>query len=78
MSKLRIGVFGAGRGMDLAKNFMLLGCDVVALCDFHEKRLEAARGQGGALTCYDDFDAFVEYDMDAVIAAALDMCDREL
>ena len=41
MKKIRIGVFGAGRGMDIAQNFMLLNAEIVALCDelieAHEK-----------------------------------------
>ena len=40
MNKLKIGAFGAGRGMDLATNFMLLGCDIVALCDARKEMLE--------------------------------------
>ena len=35
MKRLKIGVFGAGRGAYLAHNFIALDCDVVALCDFH-------------------------------------------
>ena len=42
MSNLKVGVFGAGRGMFLATDFMLNGCDVVAVCDNHPDRLDAA------------------------------------
>lgn len=42
MEKIRVGVFGAGRGMTLAENFMLLNCEIVALCDNHKGRREAA------------------------------------
>jgi predicted dehydrogenase len=70
MSKIRIGVFGAGRGMDIARNFMLLGCDIVALCDFHTERREAAAKQlGDTVAVYDNFDEFIEHKMDAVIVA---------
>ena len=31
MKKIKIGIFGVGRGMDLAKDFLLLGADVVAI-----------------------------------------------
>ncbi len=31
MEKIRVGVFGVGRGMDLAKCFMLVGADIVAI-----------------------------------------------
>ena len=37
MEKIRIGVFGVGRGMDIVRNFMLLGCEVVAICDNHKE-----------------------------------------
>lgn len=70
MSKIKIGVFGAGRGMDLANNFMMLNCDIVAICDFHKERLEAASKRlGGTAAVYDNFDEFIEHDMDAVILA---------
>ena len=42
MDKIRIGVFVAGRGMDIAQNFMLLNAEIVALCDNHKERREAA------------------------------------
>ena len=67
---MKIGIFGAGRGVDLAKNFMLLGCDVVALCEFSEARM--ARGKeklGTSVSYYRDFDRFLEHEMDAVILA---------
>ena len=41
MEKIRIGVFGAGRGIDLAENFLNLGCEIVALCEFNKKRAKA-------------------------------------
>ncbi|MBE5787333.1 MAG: Gfo/Idh/MocA family oxidoreductase [Clostridiales bacterium] len=70
MKKLRIGVFGAGRGMDLAGNFMLLNCDIVALCDSRRHMLDQWKdhlSEGGQV--YEDFDAFIQHDMDAVILA---------
>ena len=70
MSKLRIGIFGAGRGADLAKNFMMQNCMVVALCDNRPDRLAAgAKKVGESAVLYDDFDKFIEHDMDAVIVA---------
>lgn len=70
MKKLKIGLFGVGRGMDIAKNFMLLDCEIVAVCDFHEKRLQKAIAQlGKGVAVYRDFDEFIEHDMDAVILA---------
>ena len=70
MSKIRIGVFGAGRGMDIARNFMLLGCEIVAICDNHvERREKAAKTLDSSVAVYDDFDKFIEHDMDAVVLA---------
>ncbi len=70
MSKIKVGIFGAGRGMDIARNFLLLNAELVAICDFHEERLEkAAEELGNTVAKYTDFDSFIEHDMDAVILA---------
>ena len=70
MKKIRVGIFGAGRGMDLAKNLMMLDCDIVAICDSYEERREKAlKIVGNTATVYEDFDSFIEHDMDAVILA---------
>ena len=70
MKKFKIGIFGVGRGMYLARDFMLLNCDIVAICDFHEERLQAAAKELGNTTAvYKDFDSFIEHDMDAVVLA---------
>lgn len=70
MSELKIGVFGVGRGMDLARNFMMLNCDIVAICDSREERLrKPANELGNSVKVYSDFDSFIEHDMDAVILA---------
>ena len=70
MGNLKIGVFGTGRGMDIARNFMLLGCDVVAICDNHaERREKAAKTLDSSVAVYDDFDKFIQHDMDAVVLA---------
>ena len=37
--KIKIGVLGAGRGIDIAENFMLLDCEIVALCEINKKLL---------------------------------------
>ena len=42
MERIRIGVFGAGRGAYVAKNFMMLNAEIVAICDRHKERLESA------------------------------------
>ncbi len=70
MKRYRIGIFGVGRGMDIAKNFMLLNCEIVAVCDFHKDRLAAALAKLDKDTAaYEDFDSFIEHPMDAVILA---------
>ncbi len=70
MKKIKIGIFGAGRGMDIARNFMLLNCDIVALCDnIAERQSEAAKQLDSSVALYDDFDKFIEHDMDAVVLA---------
>ncbi len=70
MAKYKVGVFGAGRGTDLAFNFIELGCEIVAICDFHKGRLEdAVKRLGFDLAVYDNFDEFIEHDMDIMILA---------
>ena len=71
MAKYKVGVFGAGRGCDLAFDFMNLGCEIVAICDMHEERLNNAVKNLGieGLAVYRDFDEFVKHDMDIVILA---------
>lgn len=70
MKKIKVGIFGVGRGMDLAKDFMLLGADITAICDFNKERLEKATGKVGKDTAvYSDFDSFIEHDLDAVVLA---------
>ena len=70
MEKLRVGVFGAGRGMSLAKCFMLLDCEIVAICDNHQQRREAAAKRlDKDVAVYEDFNDFIQHPMDAVILA---------
>lgn len=70
MKRLKIGVFGAGRGVNLSKNFMLLNCEIVAVCDYHAARLEASKKTVGEdVKLYDNFNDFINHEMDAVIVA---------
>lgn len=71
MANLKIGIFGAGvRGLYVARDFMLLNCDIVAVCDFRKERLEVAKKElGDSVALYDDFDSFIEHSMDAVVLA---------
>lgn len=71
MKRLKIGIFGTNiRGQYIARDFMLLNCDIVAICDIGETRLEtAAKEFGNTAAVYSDFDSFIEHDMDAVVLA---------
>ena len=70
MKNIKIGVLGAGRGIDIAQNLMLLDCEIVALCDFNEKRLnEGLKKLGKDVLAFASFDDFIETPMDAVVLA---------
>ncbi len=70
MERIKIGIFGAGRGVDIAENFVMLNCDIVALCDNNRERLEkGAKKLPEGVALYGDFDEFIEHDMDAVVLA---------
>ena len=61
MEKIKIGVFGAGRGVDIAVNFQALGCEMVAICVFHTERREAGKKTLGVDVAYDNFDDFIQH-----------------
>lgn len=74
MSKLKIGVLGAGRGKVMMK--VLLNhpdAELVAVCDSYEPVLEGAKKladeTGINVTMYSDFEKFLSHDMDAVVLA---------
>jgi len=75
MAKLKIGVFGAGRGMTMIRQ--LLGsseAEVTAVCDKVAPLLSSCKEEAEAngadrVTYYTDFDKFFEHDMDAVVLA---------
>lgn len=70
MKKLRVGVFGAGRGAFLAEAFMLLDTEIVAVCDNNKERREAAMAKfDKSVASYEKFEDFIEHPMDAVILA---------
>ena len=70
MEKIKVGIFGAGRGMYLAYDFVMLNCDVVAVCDNNEDRLqESLKNWDKGIAVYRDFDSFLEHDIDAVVLA---------
>ena len=68
MEKIRVGVFGVYRGLYLAREFVKLGAEIVALCDANEPRIAAAKAElGEDIAVYKDFDEFLNHPMDAVI-----------
>lgn len=74
MAKLKIGVFGAGRGMSMV-NVLLKHPDaeLVAICDKYrpilDKAGETAKEAGLNVALYESFDDFIKHDMDAVVLA---------
>lgn len=70
MNKIKIGIMGAGRGVDIAKNLMLLDCEIVALCEFDKERAEDGIEKIGVdIPVFEKFDDFIEQEMDAVVLA---------
>ncbi len=70
--KVKIGVFGAGRGsamMGYCKSAE--NAELVAICDKREEALEAKKKEfeGYDIAYFTDFDEFIKYDMDAVVLA---------
>ncbi len=70
MKRIKLGIFGARRGMDYAKSFLYLNCDIVAICENRAHiRNAAAEKLGLTNGLYDDFKEFINHDMDAVFIA---------
>ncbi len=70
MKKFKIGVFGAGRGIDIAANFANLGCEIIALCENNPRRVVSGLEKlGFDVPVYENFDDFIKLEMDAVIVA---------
>ena len=75
MAKLKIGVFGAGRGMTMVHQ--ILGnpdAEFVAVCDKHQPTLDNCRKVAedagmDKVAYYTDFEDFFQHDMDAVVLA---------
>ena len=68
---VKIGIFGAGRGADIAENLMLIDdCEIVSLCERDEKRAEKFLSRLNIdIPVFSDFDEFIEQDLDAVVLA---------
>ncbi len=74
MAKLKIGVFGAYRGMTMIGVLIHHpDAELVAVCDKYEPALkkagEAAEQAGMRVALYTDFEDFFRHDMDAVVLA---------
>ncbi len=66
----RVGVAGLRRGWAVASvAAMFDDVDVVAACDLESPLLDRARDEMGVEAGYEDYDAFLAHDMDAVIVA---------
>ena len=72
MKKVRIGVLGAYRGTSMINYCKrAANAEVVAICDKLPEALETQRqnAEGLPITFYDNFDDFIQHDMDAVVLA---------
>ncbi len=67
MKKIRLGLFGLGRGSAFYNVVKANGGEIVAVCEKNTSKCEDAKKFWGEnLAVYDNFDKFIEYDMDAV------------
>ncbi|MBQ1257348.1 MAG: Gfo/Idh/MocA family oxidoreductase, partial [Clostridia bacterium] len=72
MNKVRIGVLGGYRGSSMINYCKRANnAEVVAICDKSQEVLDAQRGnaEGLNITFYDNFEDFINHDMDAVVLA---------
>ena len=72
--KIRVGVFGARRGTTMMSVMRQHPeAELAAICDYSELALknctELTKKNNAKVTCYRDFDKFLEHDLDAVIMA---------
>ncbi len=69
---IKIGVVGVGRGRDMIKYCTnSKGVELVAICDSYLPLLEKAKRDfaDGSITFYEDYDEFLNHEMDAVVLA---------
>lgn len=70
--KVRIGVFGGGRGSSMIKYCTMAdNAELVAICDRDEEVLKKQKAEHKRqnITYYRDFEEFIKHDMDAVVLA---------
>ena len=72
MAKIKIGVFGGGRGSSMIKFCKLYqDAELVAICDKYQEVLDKQKEQDGVenVSFYTNFEDFIKHDMDAVVLA---------
>ena len=72
MKKIKVGVLGAYRGTSMINYCKIANnAEVVAICDNWPEALERQKNacKGLNITFYDNFDDFINHDMDAVVLA---------
>lgn len=70
MKKIKLGVFGLGRGRTYFDNVINNDGEIVAVCERDEDKLKEALDYLGENTVgYSDFDEFLNHNMDAVFVA---------
>ena len=61
MKKVKIGVFGLGRGFSHLESILQNNGDVVAVCDMSDDKLKKAQEKLGDVALYRDFDSFLDH-----------------
>ena len=61
MEKIKVGIFGLGRGSSGINDLLLNGAEIVALCDKDETRLKSAEEKLENAAAYTDFDEFINH-----------------
>ena len=81
MEKIRLAVIGLGlRGNGTIRGVFLENerCEIVALCDRHKARREAAAAKlGGDVVCYESFDEFINEKIDMFETFSKDFMNEE-
>jgi hypothetical protein len=67
--RIRLGIWGCGRGKNFVNSARLLNIDVVAGCDIHEEIRERFKQDVPEAFCTADEKEFLAYDMDVILVA---------
>ena len=62
MKKIKFGIFGLGRGSGFYDGVTANNGEVVAVCDFDEKKLKKAKDEHPEVTTYTNFDEFINHE----------------